>query len=181
MSLQIINQKTYNDERFNVMDSRSILQRDRPILGYGQYIADQPQVLPSTTRIQVLNNAQDSETFFTENLWYPLINRFNLQDAKVGDIMSINIVLAAVPSGSVLQLAIQLDYSPALDGSLVISQTVKRLVISAGSATRGIEANFKFVVSQAMKDNGIAVMVTPFAPYVLSYIRFIAKRFTIPT
>jgi len=163
------------------MNSRGILCSDRSVTGYSQVINSSTQPVIAGVRTQVLNDGLGTDSFSTETFWNPINNRINLQDARVGDFMDIDIVLPGVPSGSVLQFAVQLDYSPALDGSQVISQTATRLSVFTIVSLVSLQYSFKFVVTQAMKDNGIGVMVTSFNNNVLVNSRFSMERFTVPT
>ena len=181
MSFLEKNFDTKNDDRFNFLDSRKILRRNRSLIGYSQPINSGTQALISGVRAQIFNDAQGAETISTENLWNPINNRINLQDAEVNDYIDVDIILTAPPIGVIFQVPLQLDFSPDLDGSQVISAPVTRTAIIFTVSPVSLHYSFKFIVTQQMKDNGIGIMVTPFGNYVLQNTRFTIERLKAPT
>lgn len=153
----ISNYKTSKEGRFNVMDSRGVQFKNQSMIGYAQLLNSGSQVISGATRTQLTNNAQGTDTYYTEKLWNPINNRINLQDAVVGNYIDCQIFLPVTGVGFAIGVIVQLDYSPALDGSQVIGYPIANVTIGAGN----YEVNIKFTVTQEMKDNGIGIMVTP--------------------
>lgn len=171
---------TKNDDHFNVLDSRKILKKDVSIIGYDQPIHSGSQATIAGVRTQLINDGQGAGSYSTAVLWNPINNRINLQDAEAGDIIDINIIIASVSTGGVFQYLIQLDYSPLLDGSQVVTVPLTRLALVSVGNIIALDYEFRFVITQEMKENGIGVMATPFSSYVLGTYFSIA-RLKIPT
>jgi len=147
------------DENFDVINVVHIQKKTRSILGYSQLVNSGNQTINVGVRTQLTNDGQGAGSYSTETLWNPINNRINLQDARVGDYLDVNLILPTQFSG-IIQVIVQLDYSPLLDGSQVIDVPASRFIFSSGSKVEGLYYIFKFVVTQDMKDNGIGVMVT---------------------
>jgi len=170
-----------NDDRFNVLNSRKILKKDVSIIGYDQPINSGSQATIAGVRTQLLNDGQGTGSYSTAVLWNPINNRINLQDAQIGDFIDINIILASVSTGGIFQFPLELDYSPLLDGSQVVTNPITRLALVTAGNMVALDYEIKFVITQEMKENGIGVMVTPFASYTLVNTYFSIVRLKIPT
>lgn len=173
---------TRNDDRMGTINSRSILRSDKSLFAYSQPINLGSQVVSSGIRTQITDNQLNPDTFLPKRLWNPINNRINLIDAEVNDYIDIDIIISAVPVGSIFQASIDLDYSPALDGSLVITPPITRILVIGGVIPpQSLHYSFKFVVTAPMKENGIGIMVRPFGLYTLVDTRLMIERLTAPT
>lgn len=171
------------DENFRVIDVRNILNKDQSLTAYSQLVNLGNQVVPVDERTQIVDNSEGAETFTSKTLWNPITNRISLIDAKVGDYVDIDIVLTSSgTSGTIYQISTQLDYSSNLDGSLVVTKPVARFAVFSGAVGPiAVHFSFKFVINETMKENGIAIMVSPYTTYTLQSTRLMIERFVAPT
>jgi len=152
----IADYKTRRDPRFNVSNARHVRLGEKSFIGYSQNIHSGAQALLATTRTQLINDAQGSGSFSSARLWNPINNRIHLLDSQVGDYIDCHVVLPFSGAPFLPSLTVQLDYSPALDGSQVVSPPqVETSFVTSG----GFDYNIKFNVTSAMKANGIGIMV----------------------
>jgi len=151
-----INYQTSKEERFNVVNARGVLLKDRSLIGYEQIFNSGSQALLVATRTQLVIDGLGSGGFSTATLWNPINNHINLQDAKVGDYIDCSLLLPFTMGGFVTTITVQLDFSPALDGSQVITPPIGNSILGSPG---NFEYNVKFNVTQEMKDNGIGIMV----------------------
>jgi len=169
------------DEKFGTTNSRKILHLDESLTAYSQLINLGNQSVTGGTRTQLTDDGQGFGTVSTKTLWNSVDNRINLLDARVNSYIDVGIVLASQTSAGVFQASIQLDYSPSLDGSQVITVPITRYIEYTGGVTVALHYSFKFIVTQDMKDNGIGIMVTPYASYTLENTRLTIERLVVPT
>jgi hypothetical protein len=124
------------DEKFNRVTSstyRNNNPRKLAVVNYSQVENSGSQAVLSLVRTQVVNDALGANSIINEILWNPVNNRFNFIDANVGDYFDLNIVFNITIAG-VIQASAQLDFSPALDGSQVVSAKVTHLVVPTSGA-----------------------------------------------
>jgi len=157
MSVRSGNSGLRNDDRLGTMNSRKILKSCRSLFAYSQPINLGSQAVIAGVRTQLVDNESNPDSFTPTMLWNPINNRINLQDAKVNDYIDIDIIISGISVGSILQASIQLDFSPGLDGSQVVSAPVTRFLV-VGPTLHSLHFSFKFVVTTPMKENGIGVM-----------------------
>lgn len=171
----------HKDDRFGTTDSQKILHWDRSLTAYSQLVNLGSQAVVAGVRTQLIDDTLGVDTFTPKTLWSPVNNRINFLNANVGDYIDIDILISSLTSGSILQISVQLDYSPSLDGSLVITAPITRIAVYGATPVIGLHYSFKFVVTQVMKDNGIGIMITPFSSYTLEDTRLMIERFVVPT
>ena len=158
MTMRVSDYKTRNDPRFNTTNSRNVRLQNRSFVGYSQNFNSGTQALPALTRTQLTNNALGANTFSSARLWNPINNRMHLLDSRVGDYIDAHIVIPIDGAPALPNLIVELDFSPALDGSQVIGRPQS---VSVFALLGDPEFDFKFAVTSAMKANGVAIMVTP--------------------
>jgi hypothetical protein len=147
------------DGDFDTSFADSYFSGTKAYVDYSQYENSGSQVMVALTRTQVTIDALGPRTDINELLWNPINNRINFIDANVGDYVDVNVALTFT-LGGLINVQIELDYSLALDGSLLAGGPSNISII--GSATPDVLLfNFKFVVSSEMKENGIGIMATP--------------------
>jgi len=175
-----INSSLRKDERYQVVNARSIQKQCRSILGYAQVINSGNQAVLAGVRTQLVNDAMGTDTFTTEMLWNRINNRINLQDAVVGDYIDVDVILT-FQFGGLNQATVQLDFSPTLDGSQVVGPPQSRLIFSSGTAAEAFHYTFKFVVTDVMKQNGIGVMIVSSVALSYQNNRFMIERLSLTT
>lgn len=154
--------KINKDLKANIVLADSYHSLQKSALDYSQFENSVAQIIPAVTRTQVVIDALGPNTISNERIWNPANNRLSLIDADVGDYLVVNVSLTTT-IGFLANISTQLDYSPALDGSLVVTGPTSRTIL--GSATPDtLFFNFKFVVNSLMKTNGIAIMTITNAP-----------------
>ena len=151
------NFKVSKEERFDTANARSVLLKQRTLIGYSQLYNSGVQAFVASTRTQLINDGLGPNGFSTVTLWNPINNRINLQDAKAGDYIRCYLLLPYSGSGFIPSLRVQLDYSPLLDGSQVINNPILDTVLAGGGY---YQYSINFVVIQDMKENGIGIMGT---------------------
>jgi len=175
-----INFGTRKDETFCVSNSRRLFKRCRSLIGYSQVINSGSQVIGLGVRTQLTNDALGAETFSTETLWNPINNRINLQDAIPGDYIEVDVLIGGM-LGGLLEVTAQLDFSVALDGSMVVGPAINNVLFGSGTIVESSRFTFVFVVTQIMKDNGIGIMITPNAASTFLNSRIMISRFVSTT
>jgi len=177
MSSTTFNFSTRRDEKFDNLEAsgyKNTNPRSLPAVGYTQIENSGSQAVLSLVRVQLTNDTLGTNSVLSELVWNPVNDRFNFIDANVGDYIDLNVVLNITTVG-LIQVSIELDFSPALDGSQTVSAKVTRLVVPTGG-TDSLFFNFKFVLTDDMKTNGIGAMATPFGAYTLDNTMFNVER-----
>ena len=151
-----VNFNTSKEQRFDTSNAKSVSLSGKTFIGYSQTFNSGAQSLLAGVRTQLTVDGLGAGTTSTQILWDPVNNRINLQDSKVGDYIDCYLLLPYVGSGFIPSLTVQLDFSPTLDGSQVITQPIVGSVLSIGG---NYEYNIKFSVTEPMKENGVGIMV----------------------
>jgi hypothetical protein len=137
---------------------------------------DQAIVLNVSTQLTI--DGLGADTVDRNGLWNTVTNRTQLESVDVGDILEIEVFFDITILGLVAPL-INLDYSLALDGSLLIPP-IRYNVLNIGTVPSnrpGFNYLFTFQVTQDMIDNGIAATALNTASITLGNPSIMIKHF----